>query len=395
MTERTAVPERVSQRAKTARRGGATGSQTVGDYVGQPAGEAAQAVRRAGLRPGLDRSFGCPLELIGLVVAQEPVAGSDLARNGMVTLYVAAPGGEQLDSDPDSAPSGEGEPDGELAVQEPIEDAPSPPPAMLARTRRRREPGNGRRSTAPVETPPPPVPAPAREATPQADPPALAALEPPAQSPYGVLEEDELADDLGEREFPHEDFVVHVEDVLAGRSGPSGWRRAYPRRRRARHRVGGNGRLRAWLGEHRLLAGAVAVALVLWTAVGVVSTGQDARTSSTNAVAPNHALGARRPGRPLKPAAAQKLGAHKRTARSPRLHPTRPERLVARPRRIPRPTPAPAQPAAPAVSETVAPPPREAPGPRPAGAPTQPRQAAASAPPAPTPEQRGGGLFSP
>ena len=93
MTDRTAVPERVTQRAKTARRGGGSGPQAVGDYVGQPAGEAAQAVRRGGLRPGLDRSFGCPAELTGLVVAQDPAAGSGLARNGMVTLYVAAPGG--------------------------------------------------------------------------------------------------------------------------------------------------------------------------------------------------------------------------------------------------------------------------------------------------------------
>src|ERR1039458_7132903 len=103
MTDRTASSGRAIQRAKTTRRGGPSGRQAVGDYVGQPAGDAAQAVRRAGLRPGLDRSFGCAEELTGLVVAQEPTAGSDLARNGMVTLYVAAPGSEPIDEGTDAA----------------------------------------------------------------------------------------------------------------------------------------------------------------------------------------------------------------------------------------------------------------------------------------------------
>jgi hypothetical protein len=382
MTERTAVPERVGRRAKTARRGGGSGSQAVGDYVGQPASEAAQAVRRAGLRPGLDRSFGCPAELIGLVVAQEPMAGSDLARNGMVTLYVAAPGDEPRGGDADTAATASGESDEKQAASEPIKDPPSPLTAMPVRARRRRKPGHAHRSAALVETPPPP--APAVEATPPAYSPALPAVEPPAESPVvpdGALDKDELADELGEREFPHEDFVVHVEDVLAGRSGPP-WRRAYPRRR-ARHRLGSNGRLRAWLGEHRLLAGAVAVALVLWTVVGVASTGHHERTSSVNAVAPGHAPSTRRPG-PALPAAAQRLNAHKTTARSPRLHHTRREWHAARPRRIPRPAPGPARPAAPAVRATVATPPREAPAPQPS-----------EAPPAAPPEQRGGGLFSP
>ena len=100
MNDRTAVQARGTQRTKSARRGGPSGRQVVGEYVGQPAGDAAQAVRRAGLCPGLDRSFGCEPELIGLVVAQEPVAGSDLARNGMVTLYVAAPGSGPMDEEP-------------------------------------------------------------------------------------------------------------------------------------------------------------------------------------------------------------------------------------------------------------------------------------------------------
>ncbi len=63
----------------------------VGDHVGQPAGEAAQAVRRAGMRPALDRSFGYNAAETGLVVEQDPAAGTEVARNAMVTLYVAAP----------------------------------------------------------------------------------------------------------------------------------------------------------------------------------------------------------------------------------------------------------------------------------------------------------------
>lgn len=59
---------------------------------GQRAGDAAQAVRCAGLKPGLDRQFECASELFGSVVAQEPTAGSEVARNGLVMLYVAAPG---------------------------------------------------------------------------------------------------------------------------------------------------------------------------------------------------------------------------------------------------------------------------------------------------------------
>src|SRR5271166_28233 len=102
MTDRTASADRAVERAKSARRGGPSGRLVVGEYVGQAAGDAAQAVRRAGLRPGLDRSFGCEAELIGLIVAQEPVAGGDLARNGMVTLYVAAPGNAPIDEDTDA-----------------------------------------------------------------------------------------------------------------------------------------------------------------------------------------------------------------------------------------------------------------------------------------------------
>lgn len=63
----------------------------VEDYVGSAAGDAARAVRRAGLRPGLDREPGHPPERIGLVVAQQPRPGETQQRGGILTLYVGAP----------------------------------------------------------------------------------------------------------------------------------------------------------------------------------------------------------------------------------------------------------------------------------------------------------------
>jgi len=181
MNDRTAAPERGIQPAKTARRGSPSGRLVVGEYVGQAAGDAAQAVRRAGLKPGLDRSFGCDAELTGLVVAQEPLAGGDLARNGMVTLYVAAPGNAPLDEDtdaPGNAPPdgdtdapGNAPPDGDTDAPETVGDpAPSAPaapvradvaqaeaPSPPARARRR-EPGLAGREPQVFDPAPAPVP---------------------------------------------------------------------------------------------------------------------------------------------------------------------------------------------------------------------------------------------
>jgi hypothetical protein len=79
----------------SAKRTSAQRTLTLAGCVGQRASEAVQELRRAGLKPALERSFGCEPERIGEVIAQEPVAGSQLARNSMVTLYVGAPGDEQ------------------------------------------------------------------------------------------------------------------------------------------------------------------------------------------------------------------------------------------------------------------------------------------------------------
>ncbi|MGA2163211.1 MAG: PASTA domain-containing protein [Solirubrobacteraceae bacterium] len=396
MSERTAVPERVSQRAKTAHRGGATGSQTVGDYVGQPAGEAAQAVRRAGLRPGLDRSFGCPPELIGLVVAQDPVAGSDLARNGMVTLYVAAPGGEPPDTDTNGAVSGESEPDGELAAEKPIEEEPSPP-VVQEQARRRRKPRHGHRSPAGADTPPPRA---AVKDVPGLESPALPVVEAQAQWPGEIdvpegAVEDERTEELGEREFPREDAVVHVEDMLAGRGGFRGWHRVYPRRRRAMRGLGNGSRARAWLGGHRL-AGALGLAVALWMVVGVASTLErhQPRTPPASALAPKPAPPTEHPGPAVKPPAAPAPSAPMTVTRSPRRVRRAPRvpRAVPPPR-IPRSAPQPVRAVAPAISEApaAAPARSEEPAPQPSEAPAP----QASAPPAQAPEQQGGGPFSP
>jgi PASTA domain len=78
------------------------GQPVVGDYLGCPASEATRAIRRAGLRPGLERSFGYPAQITGEVVAQEPAAGTQVARSSLVRIFVAAPGDtpDQHDASP-------------------------------------------------------------------------------------------------------------------------------------------------------------------------------------------------------------------------------------------------------------------------------------------------------
>lgn len=392
MTDRTAAPERGIQRAKTTRRGGPSGRQAVGDYVGQPAGDAAQAVRRAGLRPGLDRSFGCAEELTGLVVAQEPTAGSDLARNGMVTLYVAAPGNEPVDGDTDAdGLDGDVPPPAPSAPMQ-AEIAQSEAPSAPARARRRK-PGRARRAAPAFDPPPAPVPA---DRDSEVEPPTVALAQPAVEQRWdwspetfeqdGERLDDDASDELGEHEFPHDEFVVHlddVDDVLAGRRGPAVWRRAYPRRRTIGRRGDGRG-ARAWLDQHRLATGAVGAALAAWALVGVGSAldGNHTHTKAASASVVNE-----RPAGTDRTAAAKRAPAlsSKALHAAPRSSPvqsaqSRPRHSAPRRRR-----PAPAL-----VREAVAPP-KEAAVP---AAPSTPA-ARASAPPAPAQAQTQGGLFSP
>jgi uncharacterized iron-regulated membrane protein len=163
------------------------------------------------------------------------------------------------------------------------------------------------------------------------------------------------------------------------------WRRAYPRRHTIGRRSGGRG-VRAWLGEHRLAAGAVGIALVLWAVVGIASALDGHHTHTTTASA-----GSQRP-----------AGAHRTTAAKPApalsskaLH-TTPRSL---PAQSTQPRPRPSAPrrrrrrASALVREAVAPPvaPRKETAMPAAPTPT----ARASAPPAPAQEQTQGGLFSP
>jgi hypothetical protein len=385
MTDRTAAPERGIQRAKTTRRGGPSGRQAVGDYVGQPAGDAAQAVRRTGLRPGLDRSFGCAEELTGLVVAQEPTAGSDLARNGMVTLYVAAPGKEPVDGDRDADGLDSDVPPAAPPVQ--AEVAQSEGPSAPARARRRK-PGRARRAAPAFDPAPAPV-LPDRDS--KAQPPTLAqpAVEqrwdwsPETFEQDGERLDDDASDELGEHEFPHDEFVVHlddVEDVLAGR-GPALWRRAYPRRRTIGRRGDGRG-VRAWLGRHRLATGAVGAALAAWALVGVGSVLDGHHTHTTTA-----GVVSKRPSGTHRTAAAKPAPAlsSKALHAAPRPSPAQSAQSRARDSEPRRRRPAPAL-----LREAVAPP-KEAAVPV---APSTPA-ARASAPPAPAPAQTQGGLFSP
>ena len=286
MNDRTAVQARGTQRAKSTRRGGPSGRQVVGEYVGQPAGDAAQAVRRAGLCPGLDRSFGCEAELIGLVVAQEPTAGSDLARNGMVTLYVAAPGAGPMDEEPAATDAVDEAPVTVTAVLAEIE---PPDAASRPRRARRRKPGLARQATRVVDPPPAPI---ALEGEPAEEVP----LAPECGSPDGELDEGRL-EEQSDAELLQDDFVVHLDDVLGGRTDRTpAWRRVYPRRRTfaALTSVGG---IRVWLSEHSLLAKAVGAALAVWILVGLASAldSQHAGTPTAGVISPSHRPARTRP----------------------------------------------------------------------------------------------------
>jgi hypothetical protein len=123
--------------SSTAPQVGSRGAVIVGDYLGAPAAQAARAVRRVGLRPGLDRQFGCDPETIGLVVAQEPHPGGEAQRGAMVTLYVSAHGASlQGHEDPDGpAPGGDESPAPAPSVSRAAESASEPSPRRKRRVR--------------------------------------------------------------------------------------------------------------------------------------------------------------------------------------------------------------------------------------------------------------------
>jgi hypothetical protein len=216
-----------------------TGRLPVGDYTGQAAGDAAQAVRRAGLRPGLDRSFGYDPDLIGRVVSQEPLAGSELARNAMVTLYVAAPGPAAADERAAEHPARLFEPAVLTVGAEPAFSAEDSARQAEPTPRRRRKRRPADRPSRGFDTPPAavrvetaPAPIVSRVRTdidPAEESPSdeLAATE----APDGSEPPHEATDHDGYDDPSHEEFVAHADDLFAGRTTAS-WRRVYPARPR-------------------------------------------------------------------------------------------------------------------------------------------------------------------
>jgi hypothetical protein len=385
MTNRTASPASTTARPKPARRGGPSGRQTVGDYVGQPAIDAAQAVRRAGFRPGLDRSFGCAEELFGLVVAQEPAAGSSLARNEMVTLYVAAPGSEETG---DATDSGGVEAAQTAASPSSGQAAPrhGEAPGLPSRVRRRKR-GRAQRVAPEFGVPPAPVP------VPRAPQPRTLVLVQPAigrsaeqsREPEGPAEERRTEETpASQGDVSDEEFVVHVEDVLSGRSGPPAWRRAYPRDRTSRTRAGRRA-MRAWVAGHRLASAAVGAAILLWVIVGGASAldGQRSHPERGSATRSSESSPAERRARSAKALPVQ--GARRRRpAPRPAARPGRPRPAAdTRKRHGPR---APVVEAALPAAEVAQTPPPTVP------VPAAPR---AAEPAATARDQVGGGLFSP
>lgn len=253
------------------RRAVATSGQIVGEYIGQRAGDAAQAVRRAGLCPGLERTFGCDPSLLGLVVSQEPAAGSALSRNGMVTLHVAAPGtpSKTANTTPEPGPAPPSAP-GPRTESEPASacvdvDAGDRELREAAGTaRRRRKPSLSRRGPVFLDVPPTPIPPAASEplAT-EGEQEWGEMVEPePTYEVDGAGRFEEVSSEDGFDGFTADEFVVHVDEVFAGPIGR--WRPV----RRAR--FWGTGRdLCEWLRGHPWLTGSAALAIGVWVLLGI------------------------------------------------------------------------------------------------------------------------------
>jgi hypothetical protein len=82
---------------------------TLDDYTGHTAAGAVELARAAGLRPAPERVEVLEAESYGLVVAQDPKAGSSATRGAIVSLYVGAPASQLAaddfaEVDPDVVP---------------------------------------------------------------------------------------------------------------------------------------------------------------------------------------------------------------------------------------------------------------------------------------------------
>lgn len=350
----------------------------VGDYLGQPAASAVQEVRRAGLRPGLDRSFGCEADLIGLTVAQDPPPGSEIARNGLVTLYVAAAG----------APV---EPDGERGdraqgAAEETTQAASPASDLLdafALARRRRKPG---RAAAHEQQRFDVAPEPTLTASDGNvwDAPVSAETgrdeqndEPSPQAAQTWAAETAEVPRGAQHEAPYETLLA--EDLFAAHAGEQAvWGRRHRRDAASRAWQGAL----SWARGHPVLATCVCAVLAVWVAVALAGSLAGPRTSGAGKAVPS-ASGA--PGRTLpRPTPARKLAT---------VQPRPPNNMLERDTHTAERY---GQRATPRQVEATAAPPE---GANTAAQPEPQRAPAASARPsrvpAPAPAQTGGGPFSP
>jgi len=107
-------------------------------FDGQAAAQAAIALRRAGLKPALERTFHWGEETHGLVVAQEPGPGSEVPLDSTVLLFVSAPG-ERGETNADAEAVAPSEPAADTAPDE-LHGEPQQAHTSSPTTRRRRKP---------------------------------------------------------------------------------------------------------------------------------------------------------------------------------------------------------------------------------------------------------------
>lgn len=238
MNDLAATPVSTPKRDREACTGVPRGRLPVADHVGEMAAEAAQALRRAGLRPALERSFGWDPQLYGQVVAQEPPVDSEAARNSLVTLYVAAPGTTPVDEHPAGPPV----PSSESSMPRPAAEQDAECDSAIQQTdrqpRQRRKPRPAKQAPRVFDTPPAAIqldtdPAPMAATLLTDDEPTEEWI-PHDETPSIEAQDDEqLEDDAdgGEDDEPAGDeLVVYADDLFAGRT-PVMWRRVYPARR--------------------------------------------------------------------------------------------------------------------------------------------------------------------
>jgi hypothetical protein len=238
----TAPHPQAAKRAPASWPNGRSGRQLVGNYVGQRAGEAAQAVRCAGLKPGLDRLFDCEPELVGLVVSQDPAPESEAARNALITLYVGATGTAPETADP-------------RAEGRTVHESATPQQAAVGASvvsRRRRKPGRAVRVDGGVSRDPAPAPGVMVGATQHVASDERAGRT--CADPAGFAAESERP---GEGVDVPQEFVLLADEVFSRGEGLRGHRshRGLPERVR----------------EHRWLVRVAVGVLALWLAVAIAS----------------------------------------------------------------------------------------------------------------------------